>query len=78
MNDKAIPDALMKKAMNVLFNVWFEKWKRKVGHFSQDDWDVCVAELTRIAAQGDYALVREVGTALISELERRDKDKGEH
>ncbi len=78
MNDKAIPDALMKKAMNVLFNVWFEKWKRKVGHFSQDDWDVCVAEFVRISAQGNYPLVSEVGTALISELERRDKEREGH
>ena len=40
---------------------------------TDDDWESCIQELTDVHKQYPYQLIREIGTALVAELERRDK-----
>ena len=64
-----IPDEKLGKAMQVLYNVWFNKWRRLTREMTPDMWDQCLAELLHITGQGDYEVVRRIGDALAMELE---------
>ena len=67
-----IPNDRFRDGMNSLANGWFRKWR---DHFpmTDDDWESCIQELTDVHKQYPYQLIREIGTALVAELERRDK-----
>lgn len=59
--------------MNRLVNVWFRKWRDCGGQMTDNAWTACIQELTDVHKQYPYQLIREIGTALVAELERRDK-----
>lgn len=67
-----IPNDCFRDGMNSLANGWFRRWR---DHFqmTDDDWESCIQELTDVHKQYPYQLIREIGTALVAELERRDK-----
>ena len=67
-----IPNDCFRDGMNSLANGWFRRWR---DHFTMtdDDWESCIQELTDVHKQYPYQLIREIGTALVAELERRDK-----
>ncbi len=70
---QVMPNEKIPKAMNVLFNKWFVKW-RDTGILSDAEMDRCLEELGYIANQGGgYMLVREVGVALLEEIMRRQR-----
>ena len=66
-----IPDDKLGKAVNVLYNTWFNKWRRVVKEMTPEQWDRCVAELTYITEQGNYEAVIRIGSALLEELDAR-------
>ena len=75
MNGQPImPDELIPKALHVIYNVWFLKW-RNVRKMTDTDWEKCTTELSRIAEQGDYQLVLDICLAFVTELERRNSRK---
>ena len=72
MSSQAIPDDLFRKVMHVMVNIWFTKWRSRIPTMTDEDWNQCKAEITRIGEQGrDYPLVAEIGAALVGELDRR-------
>lgn len=67
-----IPNQKLDKAMAVLYNVWFRKWKGIPPEKMTDkQWDICIAELNRVVEQGGYTAVYNLGMVLFSELEER-------
>lgn len=69
-----IPDEKLKRFLHVIYNTWFNKWKRKINHMTDEDWRTCVEECLRIVEQGnDYDLVMAIGKAFLWELEERSK-----
>lgn len=66
-----IPDEKLGKAMQVLYNVWFDKWRRLTREMTPDMWNQCYAELMHIKEQGNYEVVRMIGDALAMELDAR-------
>lgn len=66
-----IPDEKLGKAMQVLYNVWFSKWRRLTREMTPDMWNLCYAELMHIKEQGNYEVVRRIGDALAMELDAR-------
>lgn len=73
MSSGTIPDDKLGKALGVLYNVWFDKWRRKSGKMTDMDWQQLVDELDRVVSQGEYPAVRNLGMALLRELEARDR-----
>ena len=66
-----IPDDKLGKALNVLYGVWFNKWRRMTREMTPDLWNQCKEELSYIADQGDYEVVTQIGNALAMELDAR-------
>lgn len=66
-----IPDEKLGKAMQVLYNVWFDKWRRLTREMTPDMWNQCYAELMHIKEQGNYEVVWMIGDALAMELDAR-------
>lgn len=64
-------------SMNVLVNQWFKRWRDHLP-MQAPDWNSCIMELTDVHKQYPYQLIRDIGTALVAELERRDKAHGKH
>lgn len=73
MTGNIISDTKLNKALNVIFNVWFQKWKCKLKTMTDKDWDTCIHELNYIAEQGEYPVVATIGIALLDELDARVK-----
>ena len=61
--------------MNRLVNVWFRKWRDCGGQMTDNAWDACVREFVEVCQQYPYQIIRDIGCALVEELERRDKAK---
>lgn len=77
MNQNAIPDEKLKKFLQVLCNVWFEKWKRRK-NMMDDEWSQCIHELDHIMLQGKgFSIVEELSMAMLKELDRRSKVNGD-
>ena len=66
-----ISDDKLGKALNVLYNTWFNKWRRLTKDMTPDLWDRCLEELLYITNQGDYEAVIQIGKALAEELDAR-------
>jgi len=66
-----IPDEKLGKALQVLYNVWFDKWRRRTREMTPDLWTQCYDELLHITNQGDYEVVQRIGNALAMELDAR-------
>ena len=70
MSREVMPDDKLLAVMNVIFNVWFRKWRNKT--ICDDDWDQIIAEADAISDQGrQYPLVNSLLVAFIKELEAR-------
>lgn len=67
---KPISNDDFRAAISAVINGWFKKW-RDHQFSNQSEWDSCIAELTEIARQYDSALIRQIGAALVEEIERR-------
>lgn len=70
-NEQPIPNDLFRDGVNKLVNQWFRRW-RDARLAEQSDWDTCISELTEIGHECPYALIAEIGAALVAELERRN------
>lgn len=70
-----ITDEKLGKALNVLYGVWFNKWRRITNEMTPELWDQCLAELLYITDQGNYELVIRIGHALAMELDARWRGK---
>ncbi len=57
-------------AISSIINGWFKKW-RDHQFANQAEWDSCISELTKTAAPYDSTLIRQIGAALVEEIERR-------
>lgn len=58
--------------MNVIFNIWFSKWKKLPPQALDTDWDKCMNEALRIMEQGDqYPIVKHLMISFIYELAAR-------
>lgn len=68
--NKPISNDDFRAAISAIINGWFKKWRDH--HFAgQPEWNACIDELTAIARQYDSALIRQIGAALVEEIERR-------
>lgn len=67
---RTIADTQLSKAMNVIYNVWFEKWKR-IKDPTPDQWELCIAELNYVLDQGNFTVLITIAQALITELDQR-------
>jgi hypothetical protein len=76
MSSSIICNEDFNKVMNGLINQWFRKWRDHTG-WTDDDWDKCVAEFIDICRQYPYQIIRDIGCALVEELERRDKQNAD-
>ena len=66
-----IPDEKLAKALNVLYGVWFNKWRRMTREMTPALWAQCHEELLYITNQGNYEVVARIGGALEAELDAR-------
>ena len=66
-----ITDEKLGEALQVLYNVWFDKWRRRTREMTPDLWIQCHDELLHITNQGDYEVVQRIGNALAMELDAR-------
>lgn len=66
-----IPDEKLGETLQVLYNSWFNKWRRLTKEMTPSMWDECLEELLRITNQGDYEVVQRIGNALALELDAR-------
>lgn len=68
----AIPDGQLAALMNVIYNVWFGKWKRRAANMTDDEYDSAVMELNHIMEQGkEYPIVRNLAITFLYELSAR-------
>ena len=66
-----IPDDKLSAFMNVLYNVWFKKWKKTT---DEDSFDSATRELSTIMEQGkEYPVVEHMCMSLLYELDARRK-----
>jgi hypothetical protein len=64
-----IPDDKLSALMNVLYNVWFKKWKHET---TEKSLDTAINELSKIMEQGqEYPVVAHLSMALLYELDAR-------
>ena len=66
-----ISDEKIPKALNTLYGIWFNKWRRQTRSMTPELWDQCLRELIYITDQGNYELVVRIGQALLAELDAR-------
>lgn len=69
-----IPDAKLSSLLNIVYNVWFIKWRTQVVSMQDGDprWDQLLAEAWQIMAQGEqYPLVSNLVITFLYELEAR-------
>lgn len=71
--DTPMSNADFSSGMNKLVNTWFKRWRDGGGQMTDAAWMYCIQELTDIHKEYPYQLIREIGSALVAELERRDK-----
>lgn len=68
---RTIPDEQLPKLLNVVYNVWYAKWKNRKT-MTDDDWTLAIGEACRIMEQGDeYPVVRNLVMTFLYELEAR-------
>lgn len=72
--DKTITNGNLKDFMDMLYNNWFQRYKNKAETMFDEDWAACVDELARIIEEGKGSrVVRDIGVALLNELDARRK-----
>ena len=70
--DQAIPDDKLQKLLNFLYNLYFNKWKRRMVSASDQERRQCIEELDSICRQGDqYPIVEALALAFYMELDAR-------
>ena len=68
--NKPISNDDFRAAMTELVNTWFKKW-RDFQFANSSYWDICIDELVMITSKYDSVLIRQIGAALVEEIERR-------
>ncbi|MBR2999777.1 MAG: hypothetical protein IKF39_02170 [Oscillospiraceae bacterium] len=72
--DQAIPDDKLQKLLNVLYNLYFNKWKRRMPAASDEERRQCIEELDSICRQGEqYPIVEALALAFYMELDARSR-----
>ena len=72
--DQAIPDDKLQKLLNVLYNLYFNKWKRRMVSASDQERRQCLEELDSICRQGEqYPIVEALAFAFYMELDARSR-----
>ena len=75
MSYEIIPDEKLRKALPIIYNVWFRKWLHKSGYMTDHDWNQCLKDADIILDAGrehNYKLLESIIIALINELHARD------
>lgn len=71
-----IPDKCLGPLINLLYNVWFTKWRHKISCMSKADWLLLIDEFWTILEEGrKYPVVEKIGLALLDELDARSEGK---
>lgn len=69
-----IPDNKLSSLLNIVYNVWFAKWRMQAVTMHEDDprWDQMLSEAWQIMAQGEeYPVVSHLVITFLYELEAR-------
>jgi hypothetical protein len=67
-----VPDTQLAQLMNVIYNVWFRKWKQRASHMTDDEFDLAVSEINHIMEQGkEYPIVKNLAITFLYELSAR-------
>lgn len=71
---EAIPDEKLKALLNVLYNSYFNKWKRRAPQLSDQERQLAVNEIGRIYDQGkQYPIVEALCLAFYLEIDARSR-----
>ena len=69
---ECLPEDQLPKLLNVVYNIWYAKWKPRSAAMTDDDWTIAIEEACRIMEQGDeYPFVRNLVMTFLYELEAR-------
>lgn len=73
---QTIQDDQLKSLLQVVYNVWFRKWKSRIAAaMSDDDWHQMITEAWNIMEQGEeYPIVKHLVITFLYELEARAFD----
>ena len=72
--DQAIPDDKLKALLNVLYNSYFNKWKRRAPQLSDQERSQAIEEIGRIYDQGkQYPIVEALCLAFYMEIDARSR-----
>ena len=72
---EAIPDAKLSALLNVIYNVWFRKWKNlPMDKWTESSWSQLINEANNIWEQGkQYQIVGDLVMSFLYEFETRWK-----
>lgn len=69
---ECIPDDQLPKLMNVIYNVWWSKWRPRAAVMDDEAWDEAIREACKILEQGDrFPIVKNLMMSFLYELEAR-------
>lgn len=72
MSGEAIPDEKLKKLLNVLYNGWFDKWRRRAHQLTDQERAKALDELRGIVSQGEqYPIAEALSLAFYAEIDAR-------
>lgn len=67
---ECVPEDQLPKLMNVIYNVWWQKWRNAA--MDDDAWSDAIDEACKIMAQGDrFPFVQNLVMTFLYELEAR-------
>ena len=71
-DNQTIPDDKLSALMNVIFNVWWGKWKSRAAHMTDEIYEQAANEALHIMTQGEeYPIVKHLVISFLYELAAR-------